>query len=109
MLSNLDNLFIRACKSENPASRITSLIGRKYSKYSTLQDEVQLLSNFMTNLGLGIKQSDLIKLLAPQYGTSFSELEYYNNVKMKLITHIRFTDVTTLQGFIYPAKFRNSN
>lgn len=108
-MRKLDQLFIRACKSKDPSTRVISVYRRFYLR--GIHNEkpephivvilAKICDAFCPFTTVGIMQK-----LSPSNGWEYSDVDF-NSLCMKiLISKIRFTDAVKFPGLTKPAFFR---
>ena len=106
-MDKYEQLFIRACKSQNAKQRIKSTYKRFY-----LQDEINdyhiatILMEICEKFNL-IHLSKFVEEIDFLQKFSKKDLSYWEKVVQTAISTIRCARVSKLDGFITPRKFRD--
>ena len=113
-MTNLEQLLVRACKVENPETRLRSVYRRFY--WNTKDDDayrramISILA-MLCDKYLTIPTVDVIEKLRPDphlWGLLRMDTPTYEERALGfLISNIRLTTVDTFPEFMSPAKFRN--
>ena len=108
-MDNIDQLFIRACKSREPEKRILSVYRRFYlsggeQSYSHL---VAILAKII-NERIDYPLTDILSDLNPEnpWRSASNEGSYWERVFDLLVSKIRLARVSELQGLKAPLKLR---
>lgn len=111
----LDQLWIRACKSKNPETRLKSVYRRFYCVNSVEESEryilcilIDVCKNHCPIETLDVISKFLeIKNLYNMIPSK--QLDDYITFYQVLVNHIRFTEVKKIEGLTKPARFRVDN
>jgi hypothetical protein len=109
---NLELLFIRTCKSQNPEKRIKSVYRRFYLDSGKFVDNhlLDILSKIVDK-HLNITNTQMINLLNPDTSwmhlNKSGETPYSTRVMRILISEIRHSSIDDFEGFISPRRYRN--
>ena len=109
MLNNIELLFIRACKVNDPRKRVKSVYRRFYLRGTSTINEDFYIAGILLGICekyLPINPSHLLSELSPTNKWKHPQTEYWSRVSDVLIDHIRFSVVKGIEGFIPPRKFR---
>ena len=113
-MSRHDILFIRACKSNKANRRIDRLYAYLYLSNGVVEDKTTLI-----NILAGVCERNLPPITYTQAIDMSNpdkwKLAWEKDVPVSpadtwfdsLVSKIRYTDITTLEGFIQPAYWRN--
>lgn len=107
MLTKIQILFIRACKSKNSETRLLSLYRRFYltcPKEEAKEYMADLLSEIVQDNNL-IKLTNLIGDLSPT-NYFYSSFNFNEKVFHIMIHAIRFAEIKKFDGFISPVRYR---
>lgn len=113
IINTIEELFIRACKSENPHKRIRSVYRRYYLKTNKNVDQhlANILSRIIEKYDL-ITQTRLINDLNPANHWRFglTKEDSYNKCVLHVATSvIRFSKKDKFPGLGNPANIRKMN
>jgi hypothetical protein len=104
-------LFVRACKSKEPYTRLRSV----YRRFYLAQDNIDIyLANFLSDICdeyLDYPVNSLINDLNPSSSWKFgidADDSYYTKVVKILCSKIRLSKVDKFKGLRRPAVFRNA-
>lgn len=105
-----ENLFIRACKTENPHKRVRSVYRRFYGAYDdqvTNSALVVILADLCDKYE-PFKAADLLEKVNPRKAVFQGQplMDWQTLVLNVLIYQLRFTTAKTIPGFRIPARFR---
>ena len=112
-MNKQDMLFIRACKSKRPTERVSRLYKMFYLCPSdTIQtiDLVQILAGVCDRNLPKITYAKAVDMSNPykwQYTFEKDTRKHFELWFDVLVSQLRFTDVTTLEGYTLPAYWRN--
>lgn len=109
-MDKIDMLFIRACKSFEPQTRVASVYKRfYYSEYNPKALTI-IFINLIKRNNIPIELMKFIEELDPNR-YYFLEIKddrtYYERCLDVIINHIRLINVNDLEGFIPPLKFKD--
>lgn len=107
-MDKLEQLFIRACKSESPRLRVKKLYCKHYyNSGDNPLDLCRVLVEICDKHKL-FTATDLVCDLAPgnAWKTGCDGAPYWDRVLYVLISKIRLTEVSKLPGLSIPAKFK---
>lgn len=114
MITKIEMLFIRACKSREPFKRAKSVYKRFYCRTCEGDDAnvMLLLSDIVEKYKKGFRFFHFLSELSPnsvrsQYG--YCKMPYWERVTHLLINEFRFMNVENLVeiGYIVPCKWKN--
>ena len=105
-----DMLFIRACKSKRPIKRVYRLYKMLFlqkKEFVQKSDLVAVLADVCDRCLVNPTYAQTICMLNPyKYGES-QEKDYFDNCLDALISKIRHTNPSEIEGYIKPAYWRN--
>jgi hypothetical protein len=110
-MNKYTQLFIRACKSNNPKQRVQSVYNRFYGKFADSETPIAgLLLEICEDYNL-LTLSKLASELDPNHPLrrlfpERCENNYWQNVINICTSAIRLTTKDKLEGFISPRRFR---
>lgn len=109
-MTNTEQLFIRACKSLNPELRVRIVYRRFYGSYDDNHDAdiAYLLTKIVDKYDL-VSTIDLIESLNPMDKWKYAnDDDLYLTIVMKvMISKIRLCEISKLDGFKKPLRFRH--
>lgn len=108
-MNKLDQLFIRACKLENPHKRVFSVYKRFYCR--DIKNPEPHIINILAKLCdkyVPMTTTHLLGVLDPNHIQFFIREDYdYNQACLQtLISRIRLSEVSKFPGLTSPARFR---
>lgn len=108
-MKNLDQLFIRACKSKNARTRLKSVYNRFYFGKCIVHQE-PFINTILLDLAQKLYPITPSKLYSGMMDEAFfSNNDYHSNILSVMINHFRFAEKTNLEGLTTPAFFRNKD
>lgn len=112
-MKNLDQLFIRACKSREPLVRVNSVYRRFYLSQGGEDENVIAICNVLIYLIDRHCRGSwhlLIEELGPSKDWMYPpDLTYHARVLRIVISRIRLSHVKVFDGCRHPAVFRNAD
>lgn len=110
-MTNLENLFIRACKSLKPETRLNSIVSRFYLRDSDKEKNKYFLIGLLSEIIDNYFDFELFKILNEVNDKMICyKFEYKDAMLRTLINVIRFKDKEKLpDGYRIPAVFRNKD
>lgn len=96
MISNTQNLLIRACKSSNPLKRLRSVYKRQYGKYSDMDKCLVEIMATLIDEHYPISSLTLVNELSYSNNYKYAGLTYFERVLTIYIHHFRFENVSML-------------
>jgi hypothetical protein len=105
IMTKLEQLFIRACKSSDGKKRIRSLYRRFYYYEYDPQHAVNILAE-ICDKHLHLKTAELISDLSPNNEWKHPANNYWERCLSILIGKIRLSEVSKFDGLTAPLRFR---
>jgi len=109
-MDNTTLLFIRACKSKDPRTRIESVYRRFYLKANSEEEKqkhiVIILAKVCDTAKIPINFTDIIENMHPDHVFSKFATEpqtYTARARRVLESYIRFTPAVEIEGYVAPA------
>lgn len=107
-MNKYEMLFVRACKSRNPAKRVRSVYSRFYLRNSDETENTFYIAGIIANICdkyHPISTSNLFTALHPgnkwKYGIEDDESYWASSIKI-MISHLRLSEVSKFEGYIGP-------
>jgi len=110
-MNKIDQLFVRACKSECPEKRVLSVYRRFYVQHHVPESyayHAQITARICEKYEL-CSLLELVSATNPENKWQYSldkDVCYHQFVFRVLVRKIRFADTSKFEGLIAPAKFR---
>lgn len=105
-MNKIDQLFIRACKVENPKKRLQSIYRRFYLPCEQYAIATSHILAGIVDENLEYKIGDILVDMSP-YSIKISEdMTYYEKFLNVLISKIRYTSNDKFDGLTKPSRFK---
>ncbi len=109
-MTPLEQLFIRACKSKDPDTRVRSVYRRLYSRTREPSAEDVHITAILIDIADKFRLTNASYMITEMSPNSSWKYEHCNNYWHKastiIVNKIRCTKSSDLEGLIPPAKFR---
>lgn len=111
-MNKVDQLFVRACKSEDPDTRLKSVYRRFYCYGSEVNNKAHII-NILARISdeyLGIKIENLIEELNTDKGWYYGLTEssdYFDQWIAVLVSKIRFSEVSKFEVLTRPVMYED--
>lgn len=110
-MTSIEQLFIRACKSYHPKTRLASVYRRFYGEYSNSTFHIAGILASICDKYITIKAADFIDALNPGIVWKYDpkeNLQHFEIAMNFMVSQIRHTKASDLKGLTPPLRFRRA-